>query len=174
MPLGTHKKKKARVDIQEVYRKYSYVVYRRCLRLLQDEAEAHDAQQEVFLSLLERPEAFEERSTLGTYLYSVATFICLGRRRKQSKRNAQWEQKVIEAYTAENERIHFEESVNIKRVLSLITQETDEQTSAIALYYFIDGLSQKEIGKLVGLSRISVNKRLKRFIDTAQRLVKEN
>lgn len=41
-------------QMQEMYERYGYAVYRRCLRLLGDSAMADDALQEVFLRVLAR------------------------------------------------------------------------------------------------------------------------
>jgi len=158
-------------DIESIYTKYSYVVFRRCRKLLKSEAEALDAGQEVFLALLERPEAFEGKSSLSTYLYSMATFICLRRRKKQAIRDKSWEEQVAYTMTNQKSQKNADEVLNAKRLVQAILGETDEKTSTIALYYYVDGFSQKEIASLVGLSRISVNKRLKKFLGSARQML---
>lgn len=169
--LGTLTQVAAAGDIESIYKKYSYVVFKRCRKLLRSETEALDAGQEVFLALLERPHAFKGKSSLGTYLYSMATFICLSRRKKKAIRDKDWEEQV--AYTIANSKSPkgAEEDLNAKRLVQAILSETDETTSSIAVYFYIDGFSQKEIAELVGLSRISVNKRLKKFVGFARQMV---
>lgn len=160
-------------DIEHIYMKYSYVVFRRCRKLLHNEAEALDAQQEVFLGLMERPEGFQGKSSLSTYLYSMATNVCLRRRRKRAIRDKTWENQVAETITMQKREQGVDETLNAKRLIHAILRETDEITSSIATYYYVDGLSQKEIAKVVGLSRVSVNKRIQKFIGFARDMLKE-
>ena len=171
--LGTQTIVGSEGDIERIYMKYSYVVFRRCRKLLHNEAEALDAQQEVFLALMERPEAFQGKSSLGTYLYSMATFVCLRRRRKRAIRDEKWEKQVAESITMQKREKGVDETLNAKRLIHAILRETDDVTSSIATYHYVDGFSQKEIAKLVGLSRVSVNKRIQKFIGFARDMLEE-
>jgi len=45
----------------------------------------------------------------------------------------------------------------------------DRKTQEIAVYYFLDEMSQTDIGKLMGMSRVSVNKRLAKLRARAQK-----
>src|SRR5262245_7283991 len=59
------------------------MVYRRCLRLLGDEDEAMDAWQDVFVRVLER--RIDARHP-SSFLYRVATNLCLNRIRDRRRR----------------------------------------------------------------------------------------
>ncbi|MCS6910998.1 MAG: sigma-70 family RNA polymerase sigma factor, partial [Anaerolineales bacterium] len=60
-------------------------LYRLALSLLRDPIEAEDIAQETFVKLMTRPEQFEGRARLETWLYRVAYNACLDRlRRKQA------------------------------------------------------------------------------------------
>ena len=54
-------------------------------------------------------------------------------------------------------------------VTAAILGEADGQTAQIALWHYVEGISQGEIAKLAGVSRVTVNQRLKRFREQAQR-----
>jgi RNA polymerase sigma-70 factor (ECF subfamily) len=160
-------------EIARLYREHSYSVYRRCLRLLGNEDEARDQMHEVFLRYLEKPAAFKGRSKLSTYLFSMATHVCLNRVRSIRNRGDEWKSGVSQYIEESQERSGLEEQLHARRVADSILRESDEKTAEIAVYHFVDGLSQGEIATLVGLSRVRVNQRLKGFRCNAQRLLKE-
>lgn len=58
-------------------------VYRLALGMLSDPSSAEDVVQDTFLKAITRIDAFEGRSSLGTWLYRIAYNACLDRLRKQ-------------------------------------------------------------------------------------------
>lgn len=53
------------------------MVYRHCLQMLKNPADAQDAAQEAMLRAFRSFASFQERSELGTWLYRIAHNICL-------------------------------------------------------------------------------------------------
>ena len=66
-----------RDTIERLYQQHAYPLFRRCRQLLRDDEAARDVMHEVFLHALRDPEHFEGRSGAATYLYGVATRLCL-------------------------------------------------------------------------------------------------
>ena len=125
--------------------------------------------QEVFLKVLEDQSLFRGRSSPATFLFGVATHSCLNRIRNRAARDATWKASVARSW--EEGRSEATEASEARQLVNTILEETDEETAAIALYYFVDGLSQGDIANLVGTSRVSVNQKLQRFRhDARQRL----
>ncbi len=148
----------SRESVEVVYRRHGFAVFKRCLGLLRDEAEAQDVAHEVFLKLLASPDEFRGAASGSTYLFAIATNLSLNRLRNQRARGAVWEAAVassldVRAPTAEG-------AAGAREIVRRILEDTDEQTALIAVYHFVDGLSQGEIASLVGLSRLTVNRRL--------------
>jgi RNA polymerase sigma factor (sigma-70 family) len=77
-----------RIDpaFEELYRRHAANAFRRARRLLANDADAHEVMHDVFLSLFERPEQYEGRSTLSTFLFSAVTHACLNRLRNDKTR----------------------------------------------------------------------------------------
>lgn len=149
-------------QVTQLYKEHGFGVLRRCRRLLGDNAEAKDMVQEVFVRALENPSAFQGRSAASTYLYGMATHLCLNRIRNRLARNDAWVAAVaagIEARAATEPS----ETLHCQQLVSILLGEADDTTAAIALYHWVDGLSQGEIAQLVGLSRVTVNQRLMRL-----------
>jgi len=161
-----------RAQVEELYRRHAFAVFRRCRRLLRSEAEARDLAQEVFLKVVEKPESFEGRADAGTYLYSMATFLCLKRVRDSRARGEDWQKSVGEQWDAAR-LPPVDQGLQARQVLSSILAETDEKTAEIAVYHFVDGLSQGEIADLIGLSRVTVNQRLQRFRERARQIAEQ-
>ncbi|HUS27391.1 MAG TPA: sigma-70 family RNA polymerase sigma factor, partial [Kofleriaceae bacterium] len=72
--------------LDALYREHGHAVLRRARRLLRDEDAARDVVQDVFLDVFHKPEAFEARSSIATYLYAATTHACLNRLRNTKTR----------------------------------------------------------------------------------------
>jgi RNA polymerase sigma-70 factor (ECF subfamily) len=147
--------------IQGLYERYAYVLFRRCRQLLGEDDEARDVVQEVFLQVTEGKAFFEGRSSPATFLFGVATNLCLNRLRHRTVRDEIWEESVARSVAGANAPPN--QAVEARELARAILADADEETAAIALYHFVDGLSQGEIAKLVGKSRATVNQRIQRF-----------
>ena len=147
--------------IQGLYRSHAFAVFRRCRQLLGRKDEADDAVHEVFLRLLEDPGRFQGRSSSATFLYALATHVCLTRLRNAAARGAAWQASV--AQSLEVGRPGPADTIEARQLAEAILSEADEETAAIAIYHFVDGLTQGEVASLVGRSRVTVNQKLQRF-----------
>lgn len=163
-------------DIEALYRRHSFAVLRRCRQILGEDAEAEEMTQEVFVRLLENPNGFAGRAEITTYLYSIATHLCLNRLRHARLRHAAWQDNVRLAtlwQSADTQHTNPESSAVHADLVATILQEHDTTNALIALYHFVDGLSQGEIATMVQLSRVTVNQRLARFVRGARQKLGE-
>ena len=55
-----------------LYKRYVGKVYKRCLSMTKDSEQAQDFTQDIFLKVFSKLEAFQQRSTFSTWLYSIA------------------------------------------------------------------------------------------------------
>lgn len=70
------------IDIETTYKEFGPMVYRRCLQLLGDEAQATEAMQDVFVKLM----SVDEVSAPSSLLYIMATRHCLNLLRSKKRR----------------------------------------------------------------------------------------
>jgi RNA polymerase sigma-70 factor (ECF subfamily) len=145
----------ASARIAEIYARHAASVYRRALALLGNEAEANEVLQDVFVSLLERPQQFAERSQLSTFLYSVTTHACLNRLRNQ--RNRARLLHAVAPLPAAAAPLDAELLVRVRAAL----QRLPAPLAEVAVYYFVDELSLQEIAEILGCSR----KRVSHLVD---------
>ena len=153
--------------IEELYDRYAHLVFRRCLMLLGNAADAEDALQEVFVKAMRAAESFRGDSSPSTWLYRISTNHCLNvlrsakRLRKRLERQAAEREPTAAAVPAEQ----MEAAAQIRELLP----HFDERTQQMAVYYFVDGMSQEEIAQQVGASVPTVRKYLKIFVEKSNK-----
>jgi len=67
---------------EEIYRRYVRRIYNLVLRMVSPAQEAEDLTQEIFLQVFRNFGSFQERSSLYTWIYKIASNICLQFRKK--------------------------------------------------------------------------------------------
>jgi RNA polymerase sigma-70 factor (ECF subfamily) len=142
---------------QEIYRRYGAVAYRRARQILGDDQAAKDACQEVFLRLFRALPEFERASPV-TWIYTVTTNYCLNLIRDEQRHRM-----LLEARAAARPPATAAPS------LATLLRGFPEELQAIAVYYFIDEMSQAEIADLLGISQRTVSSRLGAFRDLAKK-----
>jgi RNA polymerase sigma factor (sigma-70 family) len=153
------------IDIEAYYTRYGPMVLRRCRRLLKDEQSAFDAMQEVFLKVL----VARDRLT-GAYpsalLYRIATNLCLNRIREEGRdKPGEYRDILHHLSFLENP----ENAVVAGNLLDCVLKEAKGSTQKVAVMYFIDGMTLKEIAATVKISIAGVHKRL----DKLRRRIRE-
>jgi RNA polymerase sigma-70 factor (ECF subfamily) len=77
------------LELDRVYQQHFAFVWRSLLRLGVNQANIDDAAQDVFLVVHRRLDTFEGRSSLKTWLFSVAQHVALSYKRRQRRAAAQ-------------------------------------------------------------------------------------
>src|SRR5215217_2461980 len=74
---------------ETIYRAHSGRLYSVACRMLGNPADAEDLLQDVFLTAHRKLESFRGESALGTWLYRLATNLCLDHLRSRAARTSQ-------------------------------------------------------------------------------------
>jgi DNA-directed RNA polymerase specialized sigma24 family protein len=151
--------------LEELYRSHGPAVLRRARQLLGNEAEAHDVLQDVFASLVKRPEQFGGRSSPMTFLYSMTTHCALGRIRQRRARA-----RLLSTHHAGWEEPLSPGPDGLVQLYDWLASLPD-QVAQVAVYYHLDEMTQDEIAEVMGCSRQWVGKLLGRLKDSEQRSV---
>jgi RNA polymerase sigma factor (sigma-70 family) len=149
----------------ELYRRHAANAFRRARQLLGSDADGHEVVHDVFLSLYERPTQFEGRSGLSTFLYSAVTHACLNRIRDRSNQRRLLAQHAASLPAPSAERLPAERAATLRRLL----ERLPEPLGHVAVYYYMDDLSQDEIARVVGCSRSHVGDLLERLATWIER-----
>lgn len=145
-----------RIAFSKLYGTYAPMVFRRCMAMLRDEAEAKDLLQNVFLRVYERMDSLD-LSQPSSLLWNTATRLCLNRIRDRRRRGLDVDasEMLLNIACAE------EEDYETRGILSKIFSKEQESTRTIAVLHYVDGMTLEETAKTVGLSVSGVRKRLR-------------
>ena len=149
------------MDVAAAYATHGHLVLRRARQILDDEAEAQDVLQEVFMSLLHDPGQFAGSSSITTFLYSVSTNRCLNRLRdNKTRKRLLAAQPRTEAVDARSERL-----AQLRQMLTRLPAEL----AAVAIYAHMDEMTHEEIADQLGCSRRQVGNLLERAAEHCRR-----
>ena len=146
-----------RMAFSKLYEAYAPMVYRRCMFLLKDDAEAKDMVQNVFVRLFERSESLD-LSQPSSLLWNTATRLCLNRIRDKKRRGLDCDSSELLLSIACAEEDDGREAGGI---LAKIFSKEQESTRTIATLHYVDGMTLEETAETVGLSVSGVRKRLR-------------
>lgn len=148
---------KLEIDVEEYYKCYGPMVFRRCMKLLQNEERALDAMQEVFVKLL----ANRDRLTgefPSSLLFRIATNVCLNKLRQQRRTQVLNNEDVLENIACHDK---IEKRFMINNLLDRIFKNEAVSTREIAVMFYIDRMTLQEVAQEVGLSVSGVRKRMR-------------
>jgi RNA polymerase sigma-70 factor, ECF subfamily len=149
------------LSLDEIYRQYGAMVRRRCLKILKREEDAEDASQEVFIRVLRSMGDFRGQSSPATWLYRIATNICLNRIR-DAKNRARLDE---ENFEAPEPSAPFE---SWSRDFALrVMSEFDDATRETVMYAEVEEMSYQEIAEVMRCSASLVRKRMVKFKERA-------
>lgn len=149
--------------LEVLYGVYAERVFRTCLRILGDQAEAEDQAQEVFVRVFEQIRRFDGRSRFATWLYRLAVNHTLNRLRQHKRRLSRLRDLVhpVEVPQGDLPDRGVLQAESADRVQALLGQlSTDHRT--ILVLREIEELAYAEIAEILGIAKGTVMSRLHR------------
>jgi len=140
-------------EVSALYAKYGFFLLRRCRTILRDEALADDALQEAFVKVMRGGGSIREADEPLRWLYRVVDHCCFDTLRKRRR-------SVETPSEDQGASAHPAVAIELRDAVLRLLGTLDEKEMRIALLLFVDGLSQGEIAEEVGVSRVTVNKRI--------------
>jgi RNA polymerase sigma-70 factor (ECF subfamily) len=148
-------------------------VYRLAMRMLRNQEDAEDALQETFLQVYRGLKGFEGRSTFSTWLFRLATNVCLMKIRHRGTEPAQLlpleeylprheegEHPQIQDWPDKPEEVLLNKESRQKMLEAL--ERLPAEYRAVFILRDIEGLSNAEAGEALGISVAAVKSRLHR------------
>jgi RNA polymerase sigma-70 factor (ECF subfamily) len=174
----------AEVDVQALYVKYGYLLFRRCLTFMGDEATAQDAVQEVFVRALQSADGFRGDADPKTWLCRISDHHCidlLRRRKTRGERegpSSAAPDRDGEPHGGGEDELARTPSIRNDDPEAILTARRlmnamDPATRRLAVLYFVDELTQDEMAAELGLSRRTIGKQLKKLSARASALLGE-
>jgi RNA polymerase sigma-70 factor (ECF subfamily) len=147
------------IDVEQLYRRYSPMVLRRCRRLLQNEEQSVEAMQDVFVRLLSSQDRLHGQFP-SSLLFRMATNVCLNiiRDRKPGKTDL-GEDALARIACCDEQETRTLSAI----ILAHLFRSEKSSTREMAVLHFVDGMSYREVASETNLSVSGVRKRLRDF-----------
>jgi len=140
-------------------------VWRVCFRLMGNDADAHEAAQEVFVGMFQNRGAFAGKSKFTTWLHAIAVRTCLTLRRARSRRR-KYETGLAEQRSHELQRTN--DSVGQTLDLARMLETLDEEDRALLVLKYAEGYSYEDLAEMFHLSESACKMRISRARDELQ------
>lgn len=145
--------------------RYRDRVWRICFRLLGNEADAHDAAQEVFVRLFMHRTRFSGHSKYGTWVHAVAVRTCLTLRRGRGRRQRHEGDAAQHALRRDAEPTSPAVSLDLVQMLEIL----DEEDRALVLLKYAEDYSYEELSEIFELSVSACKMRVSRAREKLQK-----
>ena len=145
---------------------YVDVTYRLCLRMMGNEQDAADMAQEALVRAWRRLSTYKAQSRFSTWLYRIASNVCLDELRKRKNREAESLQALQESgFDPADEQNTPEQALDRKdtraQLARAISSLNEEQRTALLLRD-VHGLSYDEIASVLDMNLNTVKSRIAR------------
>jgi len=160
-----------RAAFNEIVLRYKSKVYNYIFRMVHHALDAEDLTQETFLRAYLSIRSFQSRASLNTWLFRIATNLCIDYSRKNKKIQTMTSSLSMENEDDENETerdipdVAFDPqrmllNKELGLVLNRALSELPEKLRTVVLLYDIEGLPYDEISAIVGCPLGTVKSRL--------------
>lgn len=153
-----------------MYQRYGFFMRRRALLITRDVALADDVVQETLLKLLRKGAAYRAAEHPLRWLHQVVDRSALDQLRRGRRLRQADDVDDAASDLAAPPGVDLEARNAVCRALGDLPKEDQE----LAICTLIDGMSQAQAAEALGVSRVTVNKRLQRIRDHARRLLDSN
>lgn len=151
------------IDVAALYERHAGMVYRR-IRRFYSHQEAEEVLQEVFERVMRNLHSWRGTSEIASWLYSVTTRHCLNRLRDDRRRRELLDQ---EAWSLPWTRPVARTDTEARLFLEQLWRQFDEEIGMIGILYYVDGMTQAQIGAELGVTGRTVSNRLARLRELA-------
>ena len=138
---------------EEVYRAHAGRLYSVACRMLGNPTDAEDLLQEIFLAAHRKLDSFRGESALGTWLYRLATNLCLDHLRSRAARTNQMTDGLNdEQGLADMGSRGLAERVLARMDLERAMAQLPEGCRAAFVLHDVEGLEHREVAEVLGIA----------------------
>lgn len=146
--------------VEMLYQRFGPSVFRRARTLLGSDDAAWDVVQEIFVRALRSRDGFRNEASPTTWLYRMTTNYCFNVIRDGTRRRRRLAQQTM---LARAEPSAVEPAAETRVMLAEILERIPAELCEVAVYFYVDRMSQDEIAATLGRSRKTVGNRLREF-----------
>lgn len=144
------------MNFETIYKAYWQKVFRLCMGYVNDTASAKDLSQETFIKIWKQLPKFRNESSIGTWIFRIATNTCL---RQIQKENKMPKSELPLEIKEEAIEICIEKDLQFLYQCISELQEIDR----IIISLELEDINQKEIAEIVGLSEGNIRVKIHRI-----------
>jgi RNA polymerase sigma-70 factor (ECF subfamily) len=141
---------------------YQHRVFGVALRMLGSRAEAEEIAQEVFLRAHRALADFRGEARLGTWLYGIASRLCLNRLASPDRRLARGDVALADVAAGTPDAAAQAERAELDAALHAAIAELPEERRLVLVLRDVEGLSYEQIAEALALDPGTVRSRLHR------------
>jgi RNA polymerase sigma-70 factor (ECF subfamily) len=155
------------MKFETIYKTYWQKVFRLCMGYVNDIDAAKDLAQETFIKVWKQLPKFRNESSIGTWIFRIASNTCL--------RQIQKENKMPKSELPLEIKDEISET-NIEKDIQFLYQCISElqEVERIIISLELEDLNQKEIAEIVGLSEGNVRVKIHRIKEKLIQKFKKN
>jgi RNA polymerase sigma-70 factor, ECF subfamily len=148
-----------KLAMQALFARHRTPVYRWLLRFVSNETLAEDLLSEVFLDVWRQADRFEGRSSVSTWLISIARFKALSARRRRAHAELDEKIEATVADTANDPEVALQEKNRGELLRQALTRLSLEHREIIDLVYYHEK-SVEECAQVLGIPAATVKTRM--------------
>jgi RNA polymerase sigma-70 factor (ECF subfamily) len=155
------------MNFETIYKTYWQKVFRLCMGYANDTDAAKDLAQETFIKVWKQLPKFRNESSIGTWIFRIASNTCLRQIQKESKMPKSELPLEIQDEISET---------NIEKDIQFLYQCISElkEVERIIISLELEDMNQKEIAEIVGLSEGNVRVKIHRIKEKLIQKFKKN
>ena len=158
-------------DIESLYNRYGSNVLHRCRQLLRSEPAAWDAMHQTFVKAIKYRGSFRGDAEPMTWLFSIATRVCLDELRAKSRAELPEIDGTPEPADEDQLPRSMEDRLHQRQTVAKLLHCFSAKVQEIVVLRYFDELEVKEISEQTGLSERTVARRLSEFLERSRRLL---
>lgn len=156
-----------------LYSRYARKVFSKCVSLLEDQAQAEDAMQDIFTKIFLNLSKFSGQSKFSTWIYSITYNYCIDLIRKKKKSGVLFSDE-MESVGEVADEVSDEEllTMEVER-LKVVLDKMPLGDKSILLMKYNDDMSILEIAAVLDKSESAIKMKIMRAKEKARMIYKE-
>ena len=159
--------------VEELMRLYQGKIFSLAMSILKNESDAEEATQDVFMTVIRKVNTFQGNSAFYSWIYRICVNTCLMRLRGKRRNDTVAIEDFMPVFTEEGmhaspmddwskevERKALNEELG--KMIRKFTEELSEKYRVVFVLSDIEGLSNEETAKILGMTVPAVKSRLHR------------
>lgn len=150
-----------KIDVDDWYRRYAPMVYRRCRSILGEDEASLDTMQEVFMRLVHKADRITDQAP-SSLLYTMATNLSLNHLKAGQARIRHFgapDSGDTEIPTLDRGQAGVDARATLDQIFAL----DDEKSRTIAWLHYVDGYTLEETAEHAGMSVSGIRRRLRKL-----------